>query len=241
MSGGGIMKITSTEAKNSLGKYLRLCTAEPVYITKNGAVIAKLMKAEANYSSEAVEDAIVTYEAKPIKMSYETFEKMNEESEIRYEYIDGQVYMLSSPGVRHQRLVSRLHVAFDRYLEDLPCDSFVAPFDIRLMNKKKDWNLVQPDLMILCNWEEDIDDRDHYRGIPTLVVEVLSPSNSRKEMMTKLNLYMVSGIKEYWIVDPLLKQIMVYAFMDQRVINTGIYTETETAYSFIYKNFSFTI
>lgn len=235
------MKITSTEVKNSFGKYLRLCSVEPVYITKNGEVIAKLVNYTEGYENDYVKDAIVAYDTDRVYMSFEVFEEMNASSNIRYEYINGEVYMLSSPGVKHQRIVSRLHIALNTYLSKMSCDVFVAPFDITIKNKNKNWNVVQPDLMVLCDWQDNTDEKDRYRGIPNLVVEVLSPSNSKKETITKLNLYMASGIEEYWIIDPYLSEVLVYQFKDSKIINIEVYSNNETAESFIYDNFEFNV
>ena len=235
------MKITSTEVKNSFGKYLRICSVEPVYITKNGEVIAKLVNYIETYENNYVNEAIVSYDLDRVYMSFEAFEEMNASSNIRYEYINGEVYMLSSPGVKHQRIVSRFHIALNTYLSKLSCDVFVAPFDITIKNKKKHWNIVQPDLMVLCDWQDDTDEKDRYRGIPNLVVEVLSHSNSKKEMITKLNLYKASGIEEYWIIDPYLSEVLVYQFKDNSIINIEVYSDNEIAKSFVYANFEFCV
>jgi len=237
------MKITSTEVKNSFGKYLRLCRTEPVYITKNGEVIAKLVDhvSDQECSYERVNEAITEYEVDRLRMSFDEFEKMNDESTIRLEYINGEVYMLSAPGVSHQRIISRLHVAFDRFLETSACDVFMSPFDVTLLNKQNKKNLVQPDLMVLCNWKDDTNERDRYTGIPRLVVEVLSPGNTRKEMMTKLHLYMTSGIEEYWIVDPVLGDVIVYQFSDLSISQTKLFGIDDICSSFIYSDFSFNL
>jgi antitoxin (DNA-binding transcriptional repressor) of toxin-antitoxin stability system len=146
------MKATSTDIKNSFGKYLRLCTTEPVYITKNGEVIAKLVNHFENpgivkdaslntevyareietyesYDSERVNEAISKYNKNRIQMTCDEFTKMNKKAGNRYEYIFGDVYLLESPTVFHQRIVSRLHIEISRYLDRKPCDVFVSPFD----------------------------------------------------------------------------------------------------------------
>ncbi len=204
-------------------------------------MIAKLVNYTEAYENDIVNDAIAAYDVDRVRMSFEAFEEMNVSSNIRYEYINGEVYMLLSPGVKHQRTVSRLHIALDAYLSTMPCDVFESPFDITIKNKKKDWNVVQPDLMVLCDWQNDTDEKDRYRGIPNLVVEVLSPSNSKKELMTKLNLYMASGIEEYWIIDPYLSEVLVYQFKENKVINIAVYSDNETAKSFVYKGFKFNV
>jgi Uma2 family endonuclease len=56
--------------------------------------------------------------------------------------------------------------------------------------------------MVICDLEEKLDERDYYMGTPALVVEILSESTRRKDLVKKLDLYMSTGIKEYWIVNP---------------------------------------
>ena len=56
-----------------------------------------------------------------------------------------------------------------------------------------------------------------YMGTPTLVVEIISPSTKSKDMVDKLNTYMLSGVREYWIVDPNKSTIMLYGFKDRKI------------------------
>lgn len=160
------MKITSTEVKNSFGKYLRLCHSEPIYITKNGKTIAQLL----SYTGKRnlVEEPSGAYNLRRNLMTYEEFTEMNEDAKERYEFIDGEVYMLSAPSVYHQRMVSRLHIALDRYLEAKPCDVFESPFDVTLLRKADTnrTNIVQPDLLVICDWEKDVNENERYMGIP---------------------------------------------------------------------------
>lgn len=74
---------------------------------------------------------------------------------------------------------------------------------------------MQPDVVVICD-PENVTDDGKYEGIPTLIVEVLSPFTRGKDLITKLELYMRSGIREYWIVDPTEKTITQYSFDEQR-------------------------
>ena len=85
------------------------------------------------------------------------------------------------------------------------CRVFIAPFDVRLpvKNRNKDNEVntvVQPDICIVFD-ESKIDSRGCC-GAPGLVVEILSPGNSYKEVKLKFELYEEAGVKEYWIVYP---------------------------------------
>ena len=63
-------------------------------------------------------------------------------------------------------------------------------------------NVVQPDVMIICDLAEKHGDDGYYKGVSTLVVEILSESTRRNDLIKKLDLYMVGGVEEYWIADP---------------------------------------
>ena len=69
---------------------------------------------------------------------------------------------------------------------------------------------VQPDIFVIC----DIDNIKNkiYEGIPTLIVEVVSPSSSSHDYITKLDLYARAGVQEYWIVNPMNKNSICYRF-----------------------------
>jgi Uma2 family endonuclease len=83
---------------------------------------------------------------------------------------------------------------------------------------------VQPDLMIIC--EKSNFTNTNYKGVPNLIIEILSPSTAARDTIKKMDLYMRFGVPEYWIVSPKNKTIMVYSFDNE--INA--YTEP-TIYS----------
>lgn len=242
------MKVTSTDVKNSFGKYLRLCANEPVYITKNGEIIAKLtqQRTEADediFAPSVSEETAAKYNYNRLKMSYEEFLHINENTHNRYEYIDGEIYLLGAPNVFHQRVISRLHVQMDRYLEGKPCDVFMSPFDVFLKTRTGAYrdNSVQPDLLVVCNWRDDTDENGKYKGVPRLVVEVLSPRNSTKELFKKLNLYRESGVEEYWLLDPESGSGLVYSFSDFEIVETKLYNGDVPCQSRIYPGLSFCV
>ena len=68
--------------------------------------------------------------------------------------------------------------------------------------------VVQPDICVICD-ETKLDSRGCC-GAPDLVVEILSPGNSKKEIRLKHELYEEAGVKEYWIVNPEEENIVVF-------------------------------
>lgn len=146
--------------------------------------------------------------------SLDEYFKLREKNEDLLEYIDGIVYMSPSPSTKHQRISSRLQMKFGIFTEGTHCEVFDAPYDIEL---KKDGiegtRIVIPDISVICDKSGFTDAR--YVGVPSLIVEILSPSNQSHDLITKLNLYMKYGVEEYWIVNPMLESITVYSLNDE--------------------------
>lgn len=133
--------------------------------------------------------------------------------EERLELFRGRIFKLSAPNTKHQVVAGNLLVLLKTFLKKQKCQVFIAPFDVRLpvKNKKKDnevTTVVQPDICIVCD-ESKIDTRGCC-GAPDLVVEILSPGNSHKEIKLKFELYEEAGVKEYWIVYPEEESLAVF-------------------------------
>jgi Uma2 family endonuclease len=131
----------------------------------------------------------------------------------RCELIDGEVYdMTPAPGMIHQGVLMELAKQIAVFLSDKPCKVFPALFDVRLPsgNEKDDEiaTVVQPDIVVVCD-KAKLDERG-CRGAPDLVVEIISPSTSEKDFSRKFFLYERHAVKEYWIVIPKEKLVMVY-------------------------------
>ncbi|MDC3417210.1 Uma2 family endonuclease [Aquibacillus salsiterrae] len=149
-------------------------------------------------------------------VSVEEYFRIRESADSLLEYIDGLVYMSPSPSTKHQRVSSRLQTKFGNFLEGKSCEVFPAPYDIELKDDTiEGTKIVIPDISIICDKSGFTDAR--YVGVPNLVVEILSPSNQSHDLITKLNLYMSYRVKEYWIVNPMLNTVTVYALNDEKM------------------------
>ena len=214
------MRISTTDMQNAFGKYLSLVQKEDVIIVKNGKSVAKLVK----YSEPdcfVVHEEGQSYRANR-QISFEEYVALIESSDQRYELIDGEVYLLASPSFTHQVVVSEIAAHFYSYFKDKPCRSLTAPLDVRLLGYatkfEEDPNVVQPDIVVICD-EEKVNADGRYEGTPALIVEVLSPTTKGKDLAIKLQLYMKSGVSEYWIVDPQGKSVIRYVFTPERDID----------------------
>lgn len=230
------MKVNSTEIKNNFGKYLRLSAKEDIVITKNGRDVAKLVSYEEGTKADVIMEAEPAYSTSSTRISYEDFLKISENSDERFEYIDGEIYLLASPKVTHQNVLMELFGLLYNFFQDKPCQPAVAPFDITLKRNAENINIVQPDLMIICDLEDHLDDRDYYMGVPTLAVEIISESSRKKDYLKKLDLYMDCGVQEYWIVNPFNKEITIFSFADKTIIANRTFGSTDIAISYYFKD-----
>ena len=130
----------------------------------------------------------------------------------RAELIDGELFDMASPSVLHQQILVKLAVQFDRCVEKHrgKCRLFVAPCDVQLDRDNR--TMVQPDLFILCR-EVDLNGR-FIPGAPDLTLEILSGSTRSRDLFLKTYKYKNAGVREYWIVDPDKREILVYDFSD---------------------------
>nr|AGS53461.1 hypothetical protein [uncultured bacterium contig00027] len=142
----------------------------------------------------------------------------------RYQLIKGEAYMMASPSVEHQAILRELTIHFGSWLRGKPCQVFSAPLDVRLFPKKdnSDDTVVQPDLLVVCDKSKLA--KNSINGAPELVVEILSPSNTHKELFLKFQYYLEAGVKEYWIINPESKHVLVHLFEDGH-ITSALYKE----------------
>lgn len=232
------MIVNSTDLKNNLGKYLRLSAGEDIIITSNSRKIAVLSAyekvGEASSNIGQVREQAEIYQFGLPKTPYEEYLKLTQNSDERYEYIDGEVFLLASSKAYHQKILGELHFIFYSWFQGKKCRPVFAPFDITLKRSPDNINVVQPDLMVICDLEENLNEQDYYMGVPALLVEIISESTRSKDFIKKLDLYMSTGVKEYWIINPLNREVSVYLFEENNISKNTTYKNLETAVSYIF-------
>ncbi|MEM0576353.1 Uma2 family endonuclease [Flavobacterium polysaccharolyticum] len=160
----------------------------------------------------------------------------------RVELIRGFICKMSpAPSRKHQTISQNLNWKIYSFFENRPCSVFVAPFDVRLPIKssKKDTTVVQPDLCIICD-ENKLDDKG-CNGAPDLIVEILSPNNSKHDVDTKFNLYQESGVKEYWMVEPEERFVLVYTLQNEEYIGLKPFSEGQIIKSPLFSEMQITV
>lgn len=124
----------------------------------------------------------------------------------RYELIDGDLYRTPAPTPYHQIVSQRIAFALGFFVEErglgqvipAPCDVYFSEHDV-----------VQPDILFIASEKLCIIKEKYIDGAPDLVIEILSPTSSVRDLKLKRPLYLRHGVREFWIVDPDAKRIQV--------------------------------
>ncbi len=176
--------------------------------------------------------------------SYTYADYLKWQFEERLELLKGKIFKMSpAPNRQHQSISSNIHGLLWLYFKKNPCKLFSAPFDVRLVKKKsvdeKVVTVVQPDLCVVCD-EDKLDDRG-CNGAPDLVIEILSPGNSTKEMGIKFDLYEENGVKEYWIVNAAEQHIFIYTLVNKKFIGLKPLTVDNKIVSHLFPKLNFKV
>jgi len=158
------------------------------------------------------------------KYSAEEFFEFTKGREERYELIDGQIRLMASPSTKHQRISRKISNILSDYFKDKTCEPFYSPLDVVLFQKtKKDdsRNIFQPDIFVVCDPNKITEKR--IVSAPDFIIEIVSPSNPEDDYIDKLVVYMKYGVREYWIVNPDTRKILVY-IKDKEIFQNDAYT-----------------
>ena len=155
----------------------------------------------------------------------------------RAELIDGELYMMATPGRIHQRLVMVLSNCIFNYIQSKngDCEVYPSPFAVFLNADDKIY--LEPDISVICDKDKLTD--EGCKGAPDWIIEIVSMSSRSMDYNKKLFKYRTAKVREYWIVDPEKDRIMVYDFEHDTVyeytfsdkLKVGIYEDLEIDFS----------
>ena len=155
----------------------------------------------------------------------------------RAELIDGELYMMATPSRRHQDIVMDLSYLIKDYVmrKNGDCRVYPSPFAVFLNADNEIY--LEPDISVICDKSKLTD--EGCKGAPDWVIEIVSSSSRPMDYNKKLFKYRTAGVREYWIVDPEKKRIMLYDFEHDTVeeysfsdkIKVGIYDNLEIDFS----------
>ena len=156
------------------------------------------------------------------KYSYREYQYFPNDG-FRHEIIDGDHYMSPAPSTKHQTVSRRIQFQLYAQIElkglgqvfNAPTDVELAPHDI-----------VQPDILVVLQKNVRIITTKRIRGVPDLIIEILSDSNPAHDRVLKLEMYQRVGVSEYWIVDPEDEFVEAYVCVDGRLTLVGTYRDS---------------
>ncbi len=161
----------------------------------------------------------------------------------RVELIKGKIFTMSpAPNTNHLQISRSLNRILDHFFHNNKCQLFYAPFDVVLSKTKDDKKIktvVQPDLGVICDLSKI--DETKCNGAPDLVIEILSPGNSKKEMKIKYELYEENGVKEYWVIDPEHESVSVFILNKSKFVPQKPLTTEDTLKSAVFPSLEFSV
>jgi Uma2 family endonuclease len=141
----------------------------------------------------------------------------------RYEILNGNLCMVSSPNTKHQRVSKKLLVALARQVEERNLgEIFVAPYDVILSGD----NIVQPDIFFIAGGRVGLVGELNLQGTPDLVIEILSADSRRKDLEIKKKIYARFGVGEYWIVNPDAETVEVQIWSEIGYLRHALYAKS---------------
>lgn len=157
--------------------------------------------------------AITRFEDLDLTRQYTYAEYLTWRFTERVELLRGWVAKMSpAPSRYHQEVVVELTRLLANHFAENPCRLYTAPFDVRLPRTVGGETVVQPDLCVVC--DESKLTVQGCSGAPDLVIEVLSPGNTAREMREKYALYEEVGVREYWVIEPSNHLVLRYELRD---------------------------
>ena len=133
------------------------------------------------------------------------------------ELIDGEIFMSATPFIPHQRVVQNVTVEIRAFAKPRNLGEVIlSPMDVHLPSG----DIVEPDV-IFVRRENLAIIQDWVRGVPDLLVEVLSTSHPERDLIVKRELYARNGVAEYWIVDPDDRSVQILKLVGDRYQPAG--------------------
>ena len=139
--------------------------------------------------------------------------------DVHAEIIDGVVYLMAAPSERHAYIQSNISRQLGNFLDDKTCAVYTAKFGVRLAYEDSglDQTTVEPDVFVVCD-ESIVFDKSECQGVPDFIIEIVSKSESDKDLNIKRQRYERAGVKEYWVIE--LKHLHIFTLIDGEYIET---------------------
>jgi len=157
----------------------------------------------------------------------------------KYEIIDGELQMTPPPGTGHQLSSGSLFARLYLYVEDHNLGKVLeAPCAVRLPTQPVP---LEPDIFFIRKENLHIITKKEVRGVPDLIVEILSPSNASYDRETKFAVYQQAGVPEYWLVDYQAKTVECFVLQDGVYAPAGTYRVGDTVSAAVVSGFTIAV
>ena len=145
--------------------------------------------------------------------TYEDYLKLPDD--LQQELVEGELQMVAAPIPRHQRISREIAFALLQYVKAKKLgEVFYAPCDVVL----GEHNVFQPDILFIARERLAIIQEKNIQGAPDLVMEILSESTAHKDLVSKRYVYAQFGVKEYWVVDPIAKIVVIWTLQGNKLV-----------------------
>ncbi|MBN2700972.1 MAG: Uma2 family endonuclease [Methylothermaceae bacterium] len=139
-------------------------------------------------------------------------------SDIRHEFVAGQVFAMVGSTRAHNRVAGNIFAFLHRHLRGTPCEVHMSDIKVRVEAADA---FYYPDVVVSC---EPFDPKSVFLNEPTLVVEVLSPSTENVDRREKrLNYQKLPSLKEYMLVAPDETRVEVYRRAGENLWELDVY------------------
>jgi Uma2 family endonuclease len=170
------------------------------------------MNKSENYVIPDIKAKVLAFKDIDLSLTYSYAHYLNWLFDDRVELIKGKIFKMSGPARIHQQVSIHISSFLFNYLLGKPCKVYAAPFDVRFYDgsaaDKDIYTVLQPDICVICDVKK-LDDKGCL-GAPDIVIEILSPGNNKVELLHKYGIYEEFGVKEYWLVSPGDKTLLMY-------------------------------
>jgi len=157
-----------------------------------------------------------------------------------YELFEGELSVAKAPSLKHQELIANFTIILGNYLRQNPIGQiWITPgviFD--------EYNSAIPDLVFIVKERIDqIASGIHVVGAPDLAIEIMSPGteNVRRDQIVKRQTYARFGVKEYWIVEPLVEVIEISRLQENVLASVGVSRNADEISSPLLPDLKFTV
>jgi len=167
------------------------------------------------------------------KLTYDDYFALSDDK--RYELMEGELFMVPAPDFYHQIVSGNIELLLREFVKKRNIGIVAyAPVDVVLSPE----DVLQPDILFISKENRGIITKRNVAGAPDLVIEILSPSTQERDKLVKRDIYSEYGVKEYWIVDPVGKNIEVMTLGTEGYKLHAIFLNDEVLTSPLIEGFS---